>query len=116
MNREVLANAMSILNSDDDGVFGTPAYDVAAWAAWHAMDSGQREVLRQLLFFGPVYDGDIASKSARDTLFPLGLAVRCCHKGEQGHTAATYVAQTIYRAGSGLRTANPKPALIAGAK
>jgi hypothetical protein len=107
-NREALAKAMSILNDDNDDVFGTPAYDLASWAAWQAMDSGQREVLRQLVFFGPVYDGDIASKSARDTLFPLGLAVRCAHKGDHGYTAATYTAVTVFRAGTGRRTANPK--------
>lgn len=34
------------------------------------------EVLQQLFFFGPTWDGDIVSKSGRDTLFDLKLASR----------------------------------------
>jgi hypothetical protein len=72
----------------------------AALAAWNELSSIQKECLQQLLFKGPVWDGDIISKSARGDLFQCGLAVRCCFKGEQGYTAATYPAYTIYRAGN----------------
>lgn len=44
---------------------------------------------------GPVYDGDIISKVDRDYLLSIGLAVRVCHKGEQGYTAATYFAYSV---------------------
>jgi hypothetical protein len=76
---------------------GSPGHEVAAYAMWQTFDGGQREVFRQLLFHGPVYDGDICSKSARDSLFQLGLAVRCCYKGEQGYTAASYLAYTVHQ-------------------
>lgn len=47
-----------------------------------------REPLEQLRQ-GPVWDGDLISKSARDALFGLGLAYRCWVKGEDGYNAAT---------------------------
>jgi hypothetical protein len=68
---------------------------------WDALDSGQREVLRQLLFQGPVWDGNVPSKRARDDLLDYGLATRCCFMGEQGYTAATYTAYSVFKQGKG---------------
>lgn len=67
--------------------------------AWDALSSGQREVLNQLLHTGPVFDGNIASKPCRDVLLEVGLATRCCFMGEDGYTAATYPALTVFKAG-----------------
>lgn len=69
--------------------------------AWDALSSAQREVLRQLLFQGPVWDGNVPSKSARDDLIVHGLATRCCFLGEQGYTAATYLAYSVWKQGGG---------------
>ena len=44
---------------------------------------------------GPVWDGDIISKTDRDELIELKLAVRVCCKGEEGYTGATYTGYTI---------------------
>lgn len=54
------------------------------------------EQLRQLVG-GPVWDGDVIGKSPRDELLTLGLAVRVCCKGEQGHTGATYFAFSVLK-------------------
>lgn len=78
--------------------WGGDEWDAAASNVYTTLTPAQREVLKQLLFRGPVHDGDIASKAARGDLFGLGLAVRCCYKGQQGYTAATYQAYSIYRA------------------
>lgn len=96
MSAKVIANALQVLDESD---FGSPSFDVAAWAVEKALSSSQREVLKQLLFHGPVWDGDICSKDARNDLIGWGLAVRCCFKGEQGFTAATYIAYTVFKAG-----------------
>lgn len=77
----------------DEGYF---AY---ASIAWDALSSAQREVMNQLLHQGPVADGNIISKSARGDLIEAGLAVRCCYLGEQGFTAASYKAFTVFKAG-----------------
>jgi hypothetical protein len=69
--------------------------------AWDALSPGQREVLRQLLFQGPVWDGNIISKADRDDLISSGLATRCCFMGEQGYTAATYIAFSVHKQGHG---------------
>jgi hypothetical protein len=68
---------------------------------WDALRSGQRDTLRQLLFQGPVYDGNIVSKGYRDDLIEMGLATRCCFMGEQGYTAATYDAFNVFKQGRG---------------
>lgn len=106
----LVAKAIKLIHRDDlegDGQQGADIDDVACFAAWQAMGSAQREVLKQLLFLGPVADGDIASKAARGDLFTWGLAVRCCFKGEQGYTAASYLAFTIWKANQ--ETPRPRP-------
>ena len=103
MKSEIVKKAMIVM---DTAELGSEAFDVAAWAAYTAMDGGQREVLHQLLFKGPVWDGDVCSKASRTDLFEWGLAVRCCFKGEQGYTAASYRAYTVYNA------VEKKPALV----
>ena len=54
------------------------------------------ESLEQLVN-GPVWDGDVIAKSYRDELIDLGLAIRVCHKGEQGYTGATYFAYSVIK-------------------
>jgi len=54
------------------------------------------EQLEQLVR-GPVWDGDIISKTYRDELFDMGLAIRVCCKGEQGYTGAKYTAYTVVK-------------------
>jgi hypothetical protein len=78
---------------DDDGYFTYGAI------AWDALTSGQREQLKQLLYQGPVWDGNIISKSCRDQLIGWGLATQCCFLGEQGYTAATYTAYSVAKQG-----------------
>lgn len=87
-----LRDALTKMETDD-------GYFAYAPIAWDALSGGQREVLNQLLHQGPVWDGNIISKSARDDLLEVGLATRCCYMGEQGYTAATYKAYTVFRAG-----------------
>jgi len=58
------------------------------------MEKRLREQLNQLVN-GPVYDGSVISKSDRDQLLDLGLAVRVCVKGQQGYTGATYFAFVV---------------------
>lgn len=66
---------------------------------WDALPAAHREVLKQLLYQGPVADGNIISKAARDDLLELGLAVRCCFMGEDGYTAASYIAYSVAKQG-----------------
>jgi len=54
------------------------------------------EQLQQLVK-GPIYDGDIISKSNRSELFDMGLAIRVCCKGEQGFTGSPYIGYSIVK-------------------
>jgi hypothetical protein len=77
---------------------GTDSYNYAAFRVAMSLNSAQREVLKQLVQKGPVEDGDIASKVARDDLIELGLAGRVICKGEQGYTAANYIGWNVLKA------------------
>ena len=46
---------------------------------------------------GPLQDGDIPSKSGRDQLIELGLAVRVIHDRADGCTSATYFGRDVYK-------------------
>jgi len=39
---------------------------------------------------GPIWDGDVVSKSERNTLLQVGACVKVSMKGEQGYNACTY--------------------------
>lgn len=87
----------------DQVVRGLAAMDEENYSAaaivWDGLSSAQRDQLNQLLHQGPVFDGNVLSKSARDDLLDYGLAVRCCFMGEDGYTAATYRARTVFHSG-----------------
>lgn len=77
-----------------------PNYDhmcASTYNNW--LSATQREMLRQLVEHGPVWDGDVASKAARDDLLEAHLASRACVKGEQGYTVATYRGWDVYKRG-----------------
>lgn len=67
------------------------------------LDAKLHEQLQQLID-GPVYDGNVISKRDRDELIDLGLAMRVCCKGEQGHTGATYFAFSVMRIARDIRS------------
>lgn len=95
MNEQVV-NAIAAMRSDDGKYFSYGAI------VWDGLTDGEREQLRQLLFQGPVWDGCVLSKSDRNSLIRYGLATRCCFKGEDGYTAATYLAYSVHKQGKGL--------------
>jgi hypothetical protein len=49
-----------------------------------------------LVEHGPLWDGDVPSKSGRDALIDKGLAVRVLVNGCDGYTAATYAGRNAY--------------------
>jgi hypothetical protein len=87
--------AIQAMGANDEKYFAYGA------VAWDGLTAGEREQLRQLLFQGPVYDGCVISKSDRNALIGYGLATRCCFMGEQGYTAATYLAYSVHKQGKG---------------
>ena len=64
---------------------------ILAKLIWESFDADERDSFRALMRRGPVWDGDIPSKTGRDELLTLGLAVRCCVTSEQGYTALSYL-------------------------
>lgn len=55
------------------------------------------DTLVALIENGPLWDGDVPSKSGRDELCGLGLAARIVVKGADGYQAATLAGAAAYR-------------------
>lgn len=55
------------------------------------------DTLVALVERGPLWDGDVPSKSGRDDLVERGYAVRVIVKGEDGWQAATYAGRDAYK-------------------
>lgn len=87
----IIRDAIAALYSD------APDAEQNVQIIWKLLEPVEQEVLRQLLFQGPVWEGNIISKRARDNLISYELACRCCFMGEQGYTAATYPALAVWR-------------------
>jgi len=96
MNKEIVEQAVRLLAQSQQCSDG---YDVAVFALHCALSGVHREVLGQLVERGPVWDGDIISKSARNDLMDWGLATRVCVKGEQGFTGANYRGWAVHWGG-----------------
>lgn len=78
------------LTAIENSTAGEPAYLHACYGIYELLPAGARETLMQLVRHGPVYDGDIVSKTSRDLLMEIGLASRAIVSGEQGYTVSTY--------------------------
>lgn len=61
------------------------------------------ETLSQLHDSGPVWDGDVCSKSARDALLESGAACKVLFKGGHGCNACTYLGAEMLKAMKWLR-------------
>jgi hypothetical protein len=58
---------------------------------------GLHEQLYQLHARGPVWDGDVVSKSQRTELLDIGACAKVCVKGEEGFNACTYFGRSLLR-------------------
>lgn len=67
-------------------------------ASLKALTGAEIDTLVGLIESGPLEDGDVPSKSARDSLVENGLAVRVVVKMQDGFTAATYQGRQAYKA------------------
>ena len=61
------------------------------------MSSGERETIIATFKQGPLYDGDIPSKTSRDALVSDGFISKVIVKGEDGFNACTYKGLRAYR-------------------
>lgn len=95
--REVVAAAVKVLSSQKYDQC-SDEYALATYSLRTAMSAVHHESLAQLVQQGPVHDGDVISKQARDDLMQWGLAQRACVRGEQGYTAANYRGWDVLKA------------------
>lgn len=62
------------------------------------MTGAEIDTLVALVEHGPLWDGDVPSKSGRDALLSSGLAVRIVVRGDDGWQAASYAGKEAYKA------------------
>lgn len=62
------------------------------------------DTLYALIKHGPVWDGDVPSKSGRNQLIEHGYAVSTLRNGEEGHTAVTYKGIELFKSYLGVET------------
>ena len=79
----IIEQAIDVLHRAE---FNSAERAVALYTIKMTIPTVDRDALWQLMFQGPVYDGDVISKAARNRLLDWKLATRCCYKGEQGYT------------------------------
>lgn len=63
-----------------------------------ALTGAELDTLVALVENGPLWDGDVPSKSGRDSLIERGFASRVIVRGEDGWQAATYQGRDAYKA------------------
>lgn len=61
------------------------------------MNSAERDTLIGAFRQGPLYDGEVPSKSGRDALLSDGFIAKVIVKGEDGFNACTYKGLRAYR-------------------
>lgn len=98
MNERIDDLTKSLISCEKEDGYFEYAYIVA-----RRLPRRLHESLRQLVN-GPVWDGDVISKSYRDELLECGLAVRVCLKGQQGYTGATYFGFSVAEKWEEIRT------------
>lgn len=61
------------------------------------LSGAERDTLRAAYMHGPLYDGDVPSKSGRDSLVSQGMIAKVIVKGEDGYNACTYKGAWVFR-------------------
>lgn len=77
----------------EDTVLSTPNEIVAACKLImevQELNFGERDCIRTSFERGPLFDGDVPSKSDRDSLVEKGFIEHVVVKGEWGYNACTY--------------------------
>lgn len=82
-----------------EAVEGT-AREMIAADIWRQLSPDERETLHCLVAQGPVWDGDVPSKTGRTSLIAYGLASKALVRGEHGYQVANYVGATVFREGT----------------
>ncbi|MEY2875890.1 MAG: hypothetical protein RLZZ373_3261 [Pseudomonadota bacterium] len=59
------------------------------------LSPAERDTLTALQQRGPLCDGDLPSKTGRNALLSVGLAVKIVVQGEDGHNACTYAGHAV---------------------
>ena len=97
------------LNSTDDKDFNEVNWKIAmefvvehsknddAAKLYKLLSGGETDTLKKCIEAGPISDGDVPSKDARDKLIDMGMVVKVVSKGEDGFNACNQIAYSFYQ-------------------
>lgn len=80
-------------------------YQLKCFEQAASLNSNAVETLSSALKTGPLWDGDVPSKSGRDDLLDIEAIAKVVVKGEQGFNAATYHGHNVAKARAALMAA-----------
>jgi hypothetical protein len=87
----------SIHESTETSSDASLAWAVKKIVRVQGMSGAERDTIRAAYRDGPLEDGDVPSKAARDALVAEGMMAKIVVKGEQGYNACTYLGALAYR-------------------
>lgn len=67
------------------------------------MKANERDTFICAFLHGPLFDGDVPSKSGRDALLADGFIAKVVVKGNDGYNACTYKGRNLYNILNALR-------------
>lgn len=89
MDKEIIQKALTVIECND---IDSDEFRTAVSAITNALGNDHFAQLEQLVISGPVWDGDVLSKSHCADLADLDLACRVVCRGEREYTAAKHLA------------------------
>ena len=96
-----MAKLKSLLDTLHESLYTSTADEIKRACALiievQAMDSDSRDCIRVAYRSGPLEDGDVPSKIARDKLVDSGYMAKVVVKGEDGYNACTHKGALAYR-------------------
>ena len=87
-----LGSEASKYSTEDEIEHALKALNIAANLSGNA-----KEVLKQLVRTGPVWDGDVVSKSGRDECLNHRIINKILVGGEQGYQAVNYFGYSVFK-------------------
>ena len=97
MKKLTLGHVAEVNHLDLDDVEDIPEITKITVAACRVEREDLMASLNEIIKRGPLYDGDVPSKSDRDALLNLGLINKVVVKGEHGFQAVNYFGWAVWK-------------------
>jgi len=97
MKKLTLGLVAAVNHLDLDDIHDIPEITKITVAARRVESKSLMDTLESIVKCGPLNDGDVPSKTARDALLEMELINKVVVKGEQGFQAANYFGWAVWK-------------------